>query len=76
MIWYFIIHCALLVGLFMWLDSRQAERYNLFAQWTQTSLMPQLGDVARSLENLPGEAVRQLELAPERARARAGGGRP
>lgn len=36
MVWaFFITHCALLIGLFVWLDSRQAARYNLFEQWTQ-----------------------------------------
>jgi hypothetical protein len=75
-IWIFIAHCALLVVLFMWLDARQTERHNLFAHWTATSLMPQLGDMARSLENLPADVVLQLELAPERARERLSEGRP
>jgi hypothetical protein len=45
-----IANLALTWWMFMWLDGRQNERYNLFAAWTQNSLMPQLGDIARSLE--------------------------
>jgi hypothetical protein len=51
MIWVpFGINAVLLIVLFMWFDGRQSARYNLFASWTQNSLMPQLGEIARSLE--------------------------
>jgi hypothetical protein len=35
MIWFFLAQTAVLVGLFSWLDYRQTQRYNLFAQWSQ-----------------------------------------
>ncbi len=48
MVWYFIVHCALLAGLFIWLDRRQMDRYNLFSQWTQI-VSPMLSDDIKNL---------------------------
>jgi hypothetical protein len=61
-IWFFIAHCVLLIGLFVWLDRRQTERYNLFAHWTQSSLMVWATDVARQIDSLPSDVVTQFEV--------------
>lgn len=46
----FGLNALLLAGLAAWLDARQTQRYNYFAQWTQGSVMPQLKDIADWLE--------------------------
>ena len=45
------VNCLLIVWMVMWLDGRQTDRYNLFAAWTQNSLMPQLADVGEVLRD-------------------------
>jgi hypothetical protein len=70
MIWYFLAHAALLWGLFMWLDGRQTERYNKFAEWSQ-NFSAMLGEdiqrIQRSVEELEAYKRKehtQLELPP------------
>jgi hypothetical protein len=51
MIWFFAAHSALLIGLFAWLDHRQTERYNKFAQWSQI-FSKMLGDDIHTIQDL------------------------
>jgi hypothetical protein len=53
------VNCLLIVGMVMWLDSRQTDRYNLFAAWTQNSLMPQLADIANLLRDQAAKGVQE-----------------
>ena len=50
MIWYFLAHCALLIGLFAWLDYRQTERYNYFSRWS-TIFSKMLGDDIHQIQD-------------------------
>jgi hypothetical protein len=63
MIWYFLAHCALLIGLFAWLDRRQMERYNGFARWSQVFSGMLGDDIHKFQDQIEGihESVKELK---------------